>query len=179
MFGRTARRVVLALAVIAGAAPSHALGQEQALRPTDDRLQQLVEAALAADPVVESFEIVVTVFEGNVRLNGAVDTEDERARAGSLAADINGVVEVENRITVEEPLVSPDRSDSEIRRDLVAEVEEAFPEASVDVTVEDGMATLTGAVATREARRRITEIAFRAGALLVKNELTIGTEAER
>lgn len=170
------RLIALVAVVVVSCGTSDAAAQESRLRPTDDRLQQLVEAALAADPLVESFEIVVTVFEGKVTLNGAVDTDDERARAGSVAEDVEGVVEVENRITVEQSLVSPDRSDSEIRDELLDEAAEAFPDVAVEVIVDDGFATLTGVVPNAAARRRMTEIAFRAGAVLVKNELRVEPE---
>lgn len=148
----------------------------RALRPTDELLEQRVVAALAADPVVESFELIVTVTDGTVLLNGAVDTDEERARAGSVAADIEGVVEVENQITVAKTFVSPDRSDSEIRREVLDEAAELTPEVSIAVAVEDGFATISGTVSSREARRSLTEIAFRAGALLVKNQLRIERE---
>ncbi|HXV60392.1 MAG TPA: BON domain-containing protein [Vicinamibacteria bacterium] len=151
-------------------------GYQEELRPTDELLEQRVKAALAVDPTVESFEIVVTVFRGSVRLNGAVDTDEERARAGSIAADIEGVLEVENQITVERPLVSTDRSDAEMRRQIVDEVADAFPDENIDISVEDGLATIRGAVSSAEARGRITEIAFRAGALLVKNQLAVESE---
>jgi osmotically-inducible protein OsmY len=159
---------VLALAGFTSARPG-----QQALRPTDERLEQLVEAALAADPVVESVEVVVTVIDGTAKLNGAVDTDEERARAGSVAADIEGVAEVDNEITVARAQLSPERSDEEIRTVFLEEAADAFPEGGIEVRIEDGFATLTGTVSSTEMRRRMTEIAFRAGALLVKNQIDV------
>jgi osmotically-inducible protein OsmY len=151
-------------------------GYAQELRPTDELLEQMVTTALAADPMVESYEIVVTVMEGKVNLHGAVDTDDERARAGSVAADVDGVSEVENEITVERSLVSPDRSDEEILQEIRDTVAKAHPGERVDASVDEGFVTLTGEVSSTDTRRQMTEIAFRAGALLVKNELRVDPE---
>jgi len=153
--------------------PLHA---DQELRPVDDRLEQLVEAALSADPIVESFDIVVTAIDGTVRLNGAVDSKDERAQAGSVAGDVEGVVEVDNRITVAHTLVTPGKTDRILQREILNDVAKAYPGESIEVRVENGFATFTGAVSSTEARRGLTEIAFRAGALLVKNEVRVQHE---
>lgn len=172
------RIILLACGVIvsAGLGSTSTAREAQPLRPTDERLEQLIEAALAADPHVESYEIVVTVQDGSARLNGAVDTDRERARAGSVAADVEGVVEVENRITVDEAFVSTEVSDAEVRREVLDEVADAFPEARIHVTVENGFATLTGTVSSAAIRRQMTEIAFQAGSVLVKNQIRVEPE---
>lgn len=146
--------------------------EQEALRPTDDQLEQLVKQALSEDPIVESFEIVVTAAEGSLRLNGTVDSNDERGRAGAVAAEIDGVIEVENRITVERSPVPSHRPDVEIQRDIVLHTE-ALSRTSIEVRVEDGFATLVGVVPSADARRTLTEMAFCAGAVLVKNEVRI------
>jgi len=146
------------------------------LQPSDDRLETLVSAALAADITVESFDIVVMASEGSVRLNGRVDTDEERTRAGLIAADVDGVADVENQLTGGRSQVRPNLSDDELRRRVVDDLADAFPQANVTVRVEDAMVTLTGVVSSRETRTTLTEISFRAGALLVKNQLTVAQE---
>lgn len=160
------------------ATPTPLLGAGQQMQPTDDRLERQVKAALSSDPVVESFEIVVTAFEGNIRLNGAVDSDEERAHAGSAAAEVEGVGKVENRITVGRSLLMTDKTDADIRRDILERVARSHPEEHIEVNVEDGLATLVGEVASSGVRKAMTKIAFRAGALLVRNQLTVEADGE-
>ena len=59
-----------------------------------------VKAALAADEVVKARQINVDTFRGTVLLSGFVDTSAEKARAGTIAANVQGVRDVKNDITV-------------------------------------------------------------------------------
>jgi osmotically-inducible protein OsmY len=59
-----------------------------------------VKAAFVKDPVVKAMQVDVTTFKGNVQLSGFVDTAEQRARAGQIAAGIQGVTNVTNNITV-------------------------------------------------------------------------------
>jgi hyperosmotically inducible periplasmic protein len=59
-----------------------------------------VKAALADDEIVKGREITVESFRGTVQLSGFVSTSEEKARAGRVAASIEGVEDVKNNITV-------------------------------------------------------------------------------
>ena len=59
-----------------------------------------VKAALIADPDTKAREIHVETSQGVVELAGFVNTEMERSKAGSLAADIAGVTKVVNHIEI-------------------------------------------------------------------------------
>ena len=59
-----------------------------------------VKAAFVKDPVVKAMQVDVTTFKGNVQLSGFVDTAEQKARAGQIAAGIQGVTNVTNNITV-------------------------------------------------------------------------------
>ncbi|HEY8932221.1 MAG TPA: BON domain-containing protein [Rariglobus sp.] len=59
-----------------------------------------VKAALANDDYVKAREINVETYRGTVQLSGFVNTSDEKARAGRIAASIAGVRDVKNNITV-------------------------------------------------------------------------------
>jgi len=59
-----------------------------------------VKSAFASDEVVKARTINVETFKGTVQLSGFVDTTAEKARAGNIAANIQGVKEVINNITV-------------------------------------------------------------------------------
>lgn len=59
-----------------------------------------VKAALAADKEVSAMAVSVETFKGTVQLSGFVDTASEKAQAERVARGINGVMNVENNITV-------------------------------------------------------------------------------
>lgn len=59
-----------------------------------------VNAALAADDKLSALKIDVDTEAGNVELTGTAPDEASRARATTLAAAVEGVVTVENRLTV-------------------------------------------------------------------------------
>ncbi len=59
-----------------------------------------VRAKIADDPMVKITDIDVNAFKDTVQLSGFVNTPEEKARAGRIAASIEGVRRVENNITV-------------------------------------------------------------------------------
>jgi len=170
------------------------------VRPVEERTDEAVETALLAelaqDPYVESFEIDVNVDGGTARLRGTVDSYFEKWQAGDVAARVAGVVDVENRLRVDyEPLdyevtfydwdpvgldVDLDRgevaaTDWEIHQDIESELFwSPFVDADqVAVTVDDGVATLTGTVDSWEERTQATEEALEGGAVIVDNDLEV------
>jgi osmotically-inducible protein OsmY len=60
-----------------------------------------VNAALAADDQLSALKIGVDTEAGNVALTGTAPDEASRARATTLTAAVDGVVTVDNRLTVE------------------------------------------------------------------------------
>jgi osmotically-inducible protein OsmY len=69
----------------------------------DDKLAQNVVSAFLRDPIVDSFEINVKAKKGVVALNGTVDSYYEKAQAEDIASRANGVLDVENNLTVGNP----------------------------------------------------------------------------
>ena len=59
-----------------------------------------VRAKIADDPMVKITDIDVNAFKDTVQLSGFVNTAQEKARAGQIAASVEGVHRVENNITV-------------------------------------------------------------------------------
>ncbi len=59
-----------------------------------------VNAALAADDQLSALKIDVDTEAGNVALKGTAPDEASRARATTLAAAVDGVVTVDNRLTL-------------------------------------------------------------------------------
>jgi osmotically-inducible protein OsmY len=67
---------------------------------TDMAITTKVNAALAADDQLSALKIDVDTEAGNVALTGTAPDEASRARATTLAAAVDGVVTVDNRLTV-------------------------------------------------------------------------------
>lgn len=59
-----------------------------------------VKTALASDDATTLLEIEVETFKDVVQLSGFVDSEEEKTRAGEVAAEVGGVGEVENNLIV-------------------------------------------------------------------------------
>jgi osmotically-inducible protein OsmY len=173
------------------------------VRPADttnnQRIADRVENAFLIDPYVNRYEISVTVENGIARLYGTVDTFFEKSQADDIAATVDGVIAVDNNLVVSDgygvypydPYVDewyaedydwytyePGytlMSDSTIREEII---DEFFWSPFVDggditVTVDDGVATLTGTVDSWSERYAATENALEGGATWVDNELIV------
>jgi len=66
----------------------------------DSAITAKVKAQFVQDSSVKATEIKVETYKGVVSLSGFVDTTDQKARAGQLAAGVTGVREVKNDITI-------------------------------------------------------------------------------
>jgi osmotically-inducible protein OsmY len=59
-----------------------------------------VKAALSQDPGTAALEIGVDTFIGGVRLTGSVDSADKKQRAQDIAEHVDGVIAVDNALSV-------------------------------------------------------------------------------
>ena len=166
--------------------------------PPDDKLAQNVEDALLRDSVVDAFQIDVAANRGTVTLNGTVDSYYEKSHAEDIAHRLNGVVSVKNNLDVDYPTVTyhnfrwdpyyaytpyyydwasrPVRSDSEIKDDIQDELFwSPFVDAEeVNVSVDNGTATLTGTVDDWNEFYSASDNAREGGATSVINKLKVG-----
>jgi osmotically-inducible protein OsmY len=120
---------------------------------SDDELRRDVEWALVNDPAADSYEITVSVDDGAVRLEGNVDSWQEKQLARRVAEGVRGVKEIDNQIAINVPPARPDvEMETEIRERLRwnAWVDDGL----VTVMVEDGRAVLSGAVGSALERAR-------------------------
>lgn len=62
-----------------------------------------VKARLIDDPLTGGFRIRVNTYKGAVELGGTVYTQEEKARAGKIAASVEGVQQVKNLLQVQPP----------------------------------------------------------------------------
>jgi len=167
--------------------------------PKERQLESRIVGALAINPVTESYEIGVSVNGGAVDLTGNVDSWFEKGTADDVVASVRGVREINNRLRVLnahdrltfDPYVDdwsvyaydwyqPDRStvwalDATVREEIEDELWwSPFVDASdVHVSVQNGVATLSGTVDSRAESRAAQENAFEGGAAGVINKLRI------
>jgi osmotically-inducible protein OsmY len=143
------------------------------LELTDDELEDRVEQALLLDPFVDRFDIGISVYDGRAYLSGTVDRSFDKWHAESVAAGVEGVVDVANNLVVLRTPVR--RSDFQIELDIEDELQwSPFVDADeVEVSVTDGVATLTGTVDTWNERAWAAENAREGGADTVRNELKV------
>jgi citrate lyase gamma subunit len=67
----------------------------------DASITAKVNAALAADDQLKAIDIDVDTTNGRVQLTGTAPSPEARERATTLARAVDGVVEVDNRLTVQ------------------------------------------------------------------------------
>jgi osmotically-inducible protein OsmY len=141
--------------------------------PTDEELERLVGIALVLNPLVERYEIDVSVDAGRVYLSGDVNSWFEKNEAGRVAGNVKGVIEMVNNIHY--PDTWSWKSDKEIREDVKDQLfwSPYVDEEQVNVSVFNGVVILTGNVETLSERRAAEENAYEGGAKKVKNNLTV------
>ncbi|MGE0191162.1 MAG: BON domain-containing protein [Planctomycetota bacterium] len=166
---------------------------------SDTEIATSLRDAIQRDPYLDGYEVAVRVHDGVAHLSGTVDTFFEKGHADDVAARINGVKRVANKLEVEDlpyayspyvddwviwtndwyvldhtPRASLE-SDSEIRDAIVGELWWSPYVSSDQVTVEvsDGVATLSGTVDSWWERYAARQNAVDGGAIFVRNELEV------
>jgi osmotically-inducible protein OsmY len=140
----------------------------------DHELIRLVKDELRRDPDVDVAAIAVAGSDGRVTLRGTVGSDDEKRAAGKAAANVFGVVAVDNALEVAR-LNAQMRQDTELRADVLEALmlDTAVPE-SVDVKVGDGFVTLTGTAKWQYEREAAEVVAGSiVGARRVVNEIEL------
>lgn len=139
----------------------------------DDEIAVAATAAIAADPRVEVADVTVLVNAGNVTLSGSVGSLQAKRAAAQDARNTVGVVNVSNRLRVR-PNV--DVSDAKLADDIRAALsrDPYIERFDVDVSVYDGVATLTGTVDTYFEKSQAQDVAAGvAGVEDVNNYLSV------
>lgn len=172
------------------------------LQPVPDVvLVQEVGDAIRHDSLLDRDQITVLSNGGVVQLTGLVENFFLYSRATEIASQVAGVIAVDNRLRVAEgsrphiydpylDVVPFDsfsyaqipygwKSDQQIRKDIKAQLT-ASPfvnSQTVKVTVESGVATLTGVVDGWRARNVAVRSAYEGGAIRVVEKLTFRSRA--
>jgi osmotically-inducible protein OsmY len=66
----------------------------------DATITTKVKAAMVKDPLVKALDVNVDTNRGNVMLKGMVDTAEQKSRAEQIARGTQGVVGVQNNLTL-------------------------------------------------------------------------------
>jgi hyperosmotically inducible protein len=116
----------------------------------DAGITSSVKVALADDPQTKARQIDVTTFRGVVQLNGFVDSEAAKDRAGAVARSVAGVGDVHNNLNVQ----ATGRTAGEVIDDtaITAKVKAALvgndetKARQINVTTREGVVQLSGFV---------------------------------
>lgn len=141
----------------------------------DDFIQRHIKNLLRMSAGVEIEQLEVDVDEGMVTLDGRAQSHWEKIRAENIASDVDGVVGVNNAITV---VPTEDVVDRAVAEDIRAALRRktAVNEDNVDVRVQDGVVTLSGTVSTWNARNAAYEAASNTlGVIEVVDNLVVET----
>jgi len=141
--------------------------------PPDNQVKAMIEDVLQRDAELDAFDIVVAVKDHHARLSGSVDSMGQKVRAENIVSQIEGVLTLDNRISVKAKRAST--SDADIK---AAIIDELFWSPYVDserigVTVKDGQAVLKGTAASRFVAYTAVQNAFEGGAKTVQTKLVL------
>lgn len=73
---------------------------------TDERIREDLSDRLMDDPLVDASEITVHVSQGEITLEGSVETRRQKHRADDIAEQVRGVIDVHNRLRVQKGLIA-------------------------------------------------------------------------
>lgn len=141
--------------------------------PSDDELEERIASAFLEDPYLERWDINIDAGTGLVVLSGEVNTSFEKKQAERVAERVKGVLGVVNNIDFDYRWTW--KADWEIEADIEDELWwSPYVDANqVEVSVDNGVATLSGTVETWSERNSAEKNAFDGGAKDVRNNLTV------
>jgi osmotically-inducible protein OsmY len=129
---------------------------------------------LRVDPLIDTGDIEVKVFGGDVSLNGTVPSQAQRSEAAVAARRAGGVTTVHNLLDVALP--SEDWGDDAVLAQVVNQAlaaDAAVPEG-IKASARDGNVVLTGLVSSSSQRAAAEEAAAGCGGVLgVINKIVV------
>jgi osmotically-inducible protein OsmY len=165
---------------------------------TEDKIAAEIGKAFTRDPYLDRFDLTITVTDGTAHLAGTVDSPYEKHRADDVAANIQGVVDVKNEISVNydaayvfDPYVdddlaagpgserlpkqTSDKTDEQIRDEIRSELwwSPFVDSDEVTVAVNGQVARLSGTVDSWSEREAAVKNAYDGGAISVDNDLRV------
>ncbi len=117
---------------------------------TDEQIKRNIIDSLYWDSRIDASQVKASVTNGTVELSGRVPTYAARLNAQEDTEVINGVVSVDNKLTVDYEEAMPGPADTQLQ----SNIENAFSwnpnldMGSITITVKNGWVTLEGTVDT-------------------------------
>lgn len=143
---------------------------------TDTTITNAVKNKLAADPTTSAAKINVDTANTVVTLSGSVPTAAEKSEAERIARNTQGVTQVVNNISVEQPGetgAGGALSDASILTSIKSQLV-ANGIIGTNVDVKNGDVTITGTVDNAQEKLKAEQIARQAsGVKSVTNQLVI------
>lgn len=146
----------------------------QSQGPTEEeRLALRVRSALARDPYIDPNDVTVTASGATITLTGRVETSFERQQAEEVASNVTGVIAVMNDLEYDYTWVPI--PDTQIKDNVEDQLfwSPFVDEDQVQVTVDNGVVTLTGTVNSWREWRTAKKNAYEGGAKDVDNQLQL------
>ena len=143
----------------------------------DSAITTKVKSALLADADVKGLDIKVETNKGEVQLSGFVETQAQIDRAVSVAKGVEGVKNVDNKMSLKIPTTVGEKIDdgiitTKVKGALVAE--SGIDSGDIAVVTRDGVVQLSGFVKDQAQIDRAVQVARSAeGVKDVMNELSV------
>ncbi len=136
----------------------------------DSKIRDELEAAFERTSTLKFDGIRFAVEAGVVRLSGSVPSQYQRRRAAETAYSLNGVVEVDNRLAIDNPLAG--RSDFDIQLAIERGIRWSpyLNILKLKHDVNDGIVTFRGTVSDRPSLELARAIAIDAGARDIRSD---------
>jgi osmotically-inducible protein OsmY len=125
-------------------------------RRSDADLAKAVREALEWSVFVPDRRIHSTVTNGWVTLDGTVETLAQRTDAAGAVERLQGVQGVVNQLVVESPTIASARTKADIERALARQ--SRWTGDHVNVSVDDGVVTLTGMVRSFSDKNALSQV---------------------
>lgn len=126
--------------------------------PYFDGIKQRVYSFIEKHPELDLDDLRVSIIDGVVALDGAVDAYWKKYQVGSAAEELSEGIQIENKI-----VVAPKQSFDDINVGIEVTHElKKNPEVNpqwIDVHVKNGVLTLTGVVPSKTAHREVVKSA--------------------
>jgi osmotically-inducible protein OsmY len=139
----------------------------------DEHIATRVMHLLMWSPSIDANDISVVVNNGAVFLDGTVDTYWKKVRAKSIVSDVQGVVDIIDRIVV---VPTHNIVDEAIAENIIQSLQRInrINVSDIDIEVDDGHVLVRGFVSDWNRFRAVEDIVYRAiGVKDVNNELRI------
>jgi osmotically-inducible protein OsmY len=140
---------------------------------SDRQLERDIRKAIARNPYTSKLDVGVVALNGSVTIRGEVDTQFEKEQMLGVVTSLRGVLDLHEFIDVGHSWAF--KTDVGIKENIKGEFwwSPFVDEEEIEVSVEDGIATLTGEVDNWSEWAAAMDNAYEGGARQVRNQLKV------